>query len=224
MSQPAIEPEEGRTSRFASRRPDRAPKPVSGVYLDIEAIASWLRLAKIPVKLEATPLPDGRQQFVILDGAGDPILPALIPYSSYPSISVKDLRLAIDQQAVMQAEDAYYDYRGKKTSILDILYEYTCLAYEHHGPIHFYRAVGDFGRRIGVRIFARSCESSTGPRGGDITIITLAVGADVLAKITCSGVGYDIVCPGHRVLEEVTKVAPPEMARRFISKIYGITL
>jgi len=208
------------TKRISARK--SFDKPMEQVYIDIPAFTSWLSINGVDIKcLESES--NGKKTYSLVDSAGNPWLKQLTPYSSFPSVNVKELTNIIDAQVLM-CEPRLVRHTGKDVDISVLMKTYISFCYRCHKPVSIFSELVRVGSKLPAKLTVKSTTEGVGPKGGNTTTLELVVGTKDLGRIVCFGHTSNAVAPGYRLVETFLNCPNKDIAASILKLSYGLTI
>lgn len=201
------------------RRAQSAQKHRS-VYLDVEAIAAWMRISGVPVKALQE---NGEYVFTITQGETvvHPMVP-LKPYNpGYASISTQDMHSAIEMTKAT-TEDCPIILSGRKTTFIEAIKVFMDVVQHRSSIDSLYAIVNRISASTGAKLMVTSQDESKGPKGTPIVIVALSLAGTPVGHVVCTGQRYSLSCSEQRILEAVLKEAPADQARTIVQRYFRL--
>lgn len=179
-------------------------------YLDIQSIAAFLTKGGLAVSI-VKEVVDEKTRLTLMSVIGEQHSPILVPLnlydSAYDSISVKEMRQAIEMTRATLPELPVKLYGRSYDSVLIPLTSYIANATRLGHFSTVFALINGISARIGKRILIASTVASLGPKGSPISTVTLQIDGKDIARPVCVGKDYTLSCSTQRFVESLVKTA-----------------
>lgn len=205
----------------------RAVDTVRSIYVDLEAIAAWLRVGGANVELTSKEADDKvSRQLVLKTETG--LVPLVVPLTPYchpwTHVSVRDFGQAMEMTKAVITHQPITVFGKRRDDLPSLLNELVSRITQPAGNEGLYSMINRMSSQMNRKFMISGIEESYGPKGTPISTASISLDGTHIGKVVCTGKQYTITCSRQRLIESILKGAPIELCRGILNKCFSLIL